>query len=339
MDPIIADKIRGVLFGQAIGDALGFGTEFLSRSEVKFTYPHGLTEYSQIRYFSRITNKFEQLEDWRWQPGDWTDDTDQMLCILDSLLTHQQVDIQDIATRFQNWAITDGFGIGGTVYKIVNDPEFLLAPHRIAEEYWESKNRQTAANGGVMRTSVLGIWEYFNQEKVRINAENICKITHADPRCIGSCIAVSLAISHLLQSVEDINLLVDQIEYDVKSFHPEIEDYFAKAKADSLDYLDLDEGLNANESYSLSYTLKTLGAGFWALLHAANFREGITAIIQEGGDADTNAAVAGALLGARFGYQEIESNLIEGLIYKQELEARAKDLIKLIDITILNSTR
>ncbi|MEI6444707.1 MAG: ADP-ribosylglycohydrolase family protein [Nostocales cyanobacterium ELA583] len=86
MNDIVADKIRGVIFGQAIGDALGFGTEFLSRSEVKFTYPDGLTDYSQIRYFSKITNQFEQVDDWRWQPGDWTDDTDQMLCIFDSLL-------------------------------------------------------------------------------------------------------------------------------------------------------------------------------------------------------------------------------------------------------------
>ncbi|MBD2292448.1 ADP-ribosylglycohydrolase family protein [Anabaena sphaerica FACHB-251] len=331
MDAIFADRIRGVLFGQAVGDALGFGTEFLARSEVIFTYPHGLTNYSQIRYFSRITNKFEQVDDWRWKPGDWTDDTDQMLCILDSLLAQKQVNIQDIATRFQDWAIIDGFGIGGTVYKMVHHPEFLRDPHRVAEEYWRSKNRETAANGGVMRTSVLGIWEYFDADKVRNNAENVCKITHADPRCVASCVAVSLAISHLIQGVEDVNLLVDEIANDVKSFHPEIEESFHKAKADSLDDLDLDEGLNANESYRLSYTLKTLGAGFWALLHAENFAEGILAIIQEGGDADTNAAVAGALLGAKFGYQGIDNKWIEGLVYQQELDARVDDLIRLID--------
>ncbi len=30
MSPTVADRIGGVLFGQAIGDALGFGTEFLA---------------------------------------------------------------------------------------------------------------------------------------------------------------------------------------------------------------------------------------------------------------------------------------------------------------------
>ncbi|MFB2878390.1 ADP-ribosylglycohydrolase family protein [Floridanema aerugineum] len=331
MDLLVADRIRGVLFGQAVGDALGFGTEFISREQVKFTYPNGLTDYSQIRYFSRITNQFEQLQDWRWQPGDWTDDTDQMLCILDSLLTYRQLNIQDIATRLQNWAVTDGFGIGSTVKTVVHDTEFLLNPHLVAQKYWESKDRKSAANGGVMRTSVLGIWEYKNAEKVWSNAEQVCRITHADPRCIGSCVAVCLAISQLIQGVENINQLVDSIANQVKIFHPEMEIYFAKAKADSLEALDLDEGLNPNEKYTLGYTLKTLGAAFWALLHASTFAEGLLAIINEGGDADTNAAVAGALLGARFGYQKIEPSWVEGLIYKQELSERVDNLIELCD--------
>ena len=39
----------------------------------------------------------------RWQRGDWTDDTDMMLCILDSFVACQKVDFLDIARRFKEW--------------------------------------------------------------------------------------------------------------------------------------------------------------------------------------------------------------------------------------------
>ena len=39
-------------------------------------------------------------------------------------------------------------------------------------------------------------------------------------------------------------------------------------------------------------------------------------IILQGGDADTNAAVAGALLGAKLGFGSLPQNLIEQLRHK-----------------------
>ena len=59
----IKDRIAGCLWGQAIGDALGLGTEFMSSDEVKQNYPDGLSKYRQIGADS----------------GRWTDDTDMML--------------------------------------------------------------------------------------------------------------------------------------------------------------------------------------------------------------------------------------------------------------------
>ena len=47
----------------------------------------------------------------RWQKGDWTDDTDMMLCILDSFVACQKVDILDIARRFKEWMMNGGMGI------------------------------------------------------------------------------------------------------------------------------------------------------------------------------------------------------------------------------------
>jgi len=38
----IHDRMLGCLYGQAIGDALGLGTEFLNKDDVLKHYPNGL---------------------------------------------------------------------------------------------------------------------------------------------------------------------------------------------------------------------------------------------------------------------------------------------------------
>ncbi|MCI0704034.1 MAG: ADP-ribosylglycohydrolase family protein [Planctomycetia bacterium] len=322
MDSIVADRIRGVLFGQAIGDALGFGTEFLSRADVAKHYPLGLRSYAQI-------TRFKPSEQWR--PGDWTDDTDQMLCILDSLLSRGTLDVLDIAARMQYWLLTDGFGMGRTVYTVVRDPRFLTDPHAVAQAYWEASGQFAAANGAVMRTSVLGVWDYQNTDRMKHNAEQACRLTHADPRCIGSCIAVCLAIRELLLGAKDMAALTNSMLEKVKHYHPEMSDYFARTAEPSLEVFDLDEGMNSGKGNRIGYTLKALGCSFWALRHSASFEEGILAVIHEGGDADTNAAIAGSMLGARFGFSSIPSEWLTGLIYRGELESRAERLIAALD--------
>ena len=59
------------------------------------------------------------------------------------------------------------------------------------------------------------------------------------------------------------------------------------------------------DSGGVGYAPKTLAATLWAAHHAADVEEGLSAIVSAGGDTDTNAAPAGAALGARFGLTTI----------------------------------
>jgi ADP-ribosylglycohydrolase len=180
-----------------------------------------------------------------------------------------------------------------------------------------------------MRTSVLGVWEYRDAEKVRNNADVVCRMTHADPRCVGSCVAVCLGIRALLLGETDTDRLLDDLAAAVAAYHPEMKWAFLQAREPSLDGLDLDEGMNPGEENRLGYTLKTLGAALWALRHARTFEAGVTAIIHEAGDADTNAAVAGALLGARFGLGGIPAAWVRELVHHPALEERIERLLAL----------
>jgi ADP-ribosylglycohydrolase len=53
---------------------------------------------------------------------------------------------------------------------------------------------------------------------------------------------------------------------------------------------------------------------FWELAHAAGFEDGLVDVVNRGGDADTNGAIAGALLGARFGEGGIPARWRESVL-------------------------
>jgi ADP-ribosylglycohydrolase len=131
----LADQVKGVLFGQAIGDALGFGTEGMRKSEISDFYPDGLNRYDQVIL------RFDKFKEMGWVQGDWTDDTDQTLCILDSLIELGQFNPQDIAQRLHDWAVHDGLGIGWSTYAVIHNPLFLADPHQAALNYWISTGR------------------------------------------------------------------------------------------------------------------------------------------------------------------------------------------------------
>ena len=80
------------------------------------------------------------------------------------------------------------------------------------------------------------------------------------------------------------------------------------------------DNLGLQDDKSMGYTLKTMAAGLWAYWHAKSFEEGLLAVVNAGGDADTNAAVACAILGAKFGFNAIPKEYVDGLRNKEKLE-------------------
>ena len=144
----LKERFLGTIFGQAVGDALGLSTEFMSKQEVDRFYPNGIEDYSQI-----VQDDHRR----RWQRGDWTDDTDMMLCILDSFVACQKVEILDIARRFKEWMMNGGMGIGRHTYNVMALGDYTSNPQKAAEIIWKMGKKKAAANGAVMRTSVVGL--------------------------------------------------------------------------------------------------------------------------------------------------------------------------------------
>ncbi len=286
------DKMLGCLYGQAIGDALGLGSEFMNKDEVSKNYPAGLSRYDQIA---------QDVHRRRWKKGAWTDDTDMMLCILSAFET-DKFNVHKVARNFKDWADGEPMGIGAHTFKVLAMGDFVEKHDECSRLWWELSRKSSAANGALMRTSVVGL----ATENVAEQAEAICKLTHYDPRCVGSCVIATLIIHNLVWNKR--LLTYDEIKTVGKQYDDRITEWIDLAYlSDDIAQLDLDE------SHSIGYTLRSLSAAVWCYWHANSFEEGLLAIVNEGGDADTNAAIACAILGAKFGYDSIPKYYIENL--------------------------
>jgi ADP-ribosylglycohydrolase len=76
------------------------------------------------------------------------------------------------------------------------------------------------------------------------------------------------------------------------------------------------------------FVLHTVELAFSALASAANLEEGLVSVVARGGDADTNACVAGALLGAKFGKSQVPDRWAAKLQAAPELLRLGEQLYK-----------
>lgn len=246
----------------------------------------------------------------RWHKGAWTDDTDMMLCIL-STFEGGQFNIRKVAQNFKDWADGEPMGIGAHTFKVLIMGDYLEKHDECSRLWWELSRKSSAANGALMRTSVIGL----ALDNVSEQAETICKLTHYAPRCVGSCVIATSIIHSIVWNNK--HLSYDEIKAIGAQYDDRIAEWIDLAyQSDDIAKLDLDE------PHSIGYTLRTLAATLWCYWHADSFESGLLAVVNEGGDADTNGAIACAILGAKYGYNAIPRYYIENI--HNEIEYRQK---------------
>ncbi|CAE6441304.1 unnamed protein product [Rhizoctonia solani] len=286
-----------------------------------------------------------------FEPSGWTDDTDQSILILLSFLASNgaQLDPRDFALRLKFW-VANGLrcldrlplGLGRTMGNVVRDNGFEKDPVGTAVKYWEGTNRYVAANGAVMRTAIIGalLYQDFNGvggvERAMDAALQVAATTHPDPRCLVSCTIVTGLVAAIMRneihSLEDFDRVVQQGTDFIQNYkdHPSSPDAYipeplSQAQLDELRkhlYVKKLEELELDNRQQIGYTFKCLGAGTWALREALSapesnnpgiFERCITEITMQAGDADTNATVAGSLLGAYLTDTELPEHWVRHL--------------------------
>ena len=310
---MMEDRRRGCLFGQAIGDALGAFYEFdgALRPDEKAQYKDTRTGFLA---------------------GEWTDDTEQAL-VLTRAFTKSGDDMDKavllIADGFLKWLGADGRGCGNHTAKVLTDSLYSLHPLDISQAVWEDSGRKSAPNGSVMRVAGVAIVRPWDKFWTNQASSFSSQTTHYDYRCVGATVAAAMAMASLMRG-EGIHKALAVGEHCAHEIDPRMDEWLKM----SLEELDLGGKFKG-------FVGKCVGAGFWALrefqrqqdamyddLWPDRFEEILNDIIRQGGDIDTNAAVAGAMMGAHIGLSNLPKRLVDGLVKGSLLESICEALPK-----------
>lgn len=306
---LLQDRIWGYLFGVAIGDALGLGTELMTKAEVRFRYPDGLRSYSQIvRDAHRV----------QWPVGAWTNDTELVMAMARTVAKHGRMESKDLAREISSWFDPEMSDITSYLRIVFNHPDFEENPEAASRSAWEQMNRNYASSEGLARCPMVGLWNNDVESKSGSNT----KITHYDPRCV----AVGTILAKCANIMAYGNRIPDPEE--VKGWAEKLDPGF-------IPYIDIAAG-NRLQEFQLDdedkywYARKSAGAALWAMWNSEDAETALNAIIMEAGDADTNGALAGGLLGIKFGYSALPKHLIEELRHGERIKSIAAVLSDLI---------
>jgi ADP-ribosyl-[dinitrogen reductase] hydrolase len=287
LEKLERDKFLGVILGSAVGDALGAPVEFMVAEKIKHKY-------------GRVT---EMLGGGRFnlKSGETTDDTAMMLCIAESLIANGGYQPADIVDRFIAWYKTGPKDIGNVTREALKTLEQQKLPKIPANPC------NFPSNGSIMRTAPLSLIYCKDETKLISISGEVSSITHNHPNAVLSCITLNLTIVRLLLGYNP-----------AASFHFAAQGIKVINEKFYRSYL---TGLY-NPNPEKGWAVNTLLIALHCLLLTKSFEDAVIKAVNLGGDADTNAAVTGALAGACYGAKAIPERWLN------ELRPRcAKDLI------------
>lgn len=182
------NKILGTLYGQAIGDAMGMPTELWTQQQIKTTFPTGISDFVAGPPNNDIAKYFQR--------GQYTDDTNQALVILESLIqTHWQPETDNLVQHLLAWA-KDVDAWKNNILGPSSKAALTLALHH---QSTASVTATALTNGAAMRIAPIGTLFTPDQQSALVQmVVQITQITHSsDVAYSGACLiagAVSAAM-------------------------------------------------------------------------------------------------------------------------------------------------
>jgi ADP-ribosylglycohydrolase len=169
--------------------------------------------------------------------------------------------------------------------------------HTISAALHGHPDAASEANGSLMRASPLGLLAHRVTARAAGELARIdSALTHPSPFCGDAVAAFVVAVAHA----------VDRGDGPEAAYAAAL-DWATQAEAVAVrDRLEAAAREPPRcDGGSQGWVLIALQNAFYELRHARDVEEGVVATVRRGGDTDTNAAIAGALLGAVHGRESV----------------------------------
>lgn len=299
----IKDLVKGTVWGTIVGDALGSRYEFLEHNEA----------IEQIKKDTDDNNKLKILGGGPFNllAGQVSDDSEMTLCLLQALSSQKKYDQATSADNYIKWFNTNPPDIGLTIKRALKTRKISSNNYDMVENS-SALNSFSLSNGVLMRISPLGVYGIFIDDaslKQYISKE--CDLTHPNEIIKDASYIYCLAIKYLIlnkERSEVFNLCyasatTPRLKIILETSKNRPEPVFLITEK-------YEKFIHTDDKQFQGYFGIALQNAFYELMNGKSFYDSMIEIIKRGGDTDTNCAIAGGLLGAFYGYKNINPDWI-----------------------------
>ena len=312
------NRIKAMIIGHAVGDALGVPVEFMSREEISLSPVCNMRGYGTHHQ----------------PPGTWSDDTSMTLCLLESITRLGRIDYADIMDNFVYWLRQEEFTATGVVFDVGMASQASIYRYEQGTPPLScgGSNEWDNGNGSLMRIAPLVL--YLSKQGISSSrdilqqAHNMSRLTHAHPRSQIACgiytqIAFNLFAKQPLLTAIKRGLSTAQASYEKDNLYAEELTHY-KRLLHFEDFIQLPQ----TNIKSSGYVVDTLESSLWCLANTKNYREAVLAAVNLGNDTDTTAAITGSLAGLAYGLENIPAEWRASLLRLDYIENLCQKLIQ-----------
>jgi len=298
----LRNKYTGCMLGAAIGDALGKQNEGLGRKDI---LENGyVTDYGK----ARPGCPGEKLRE-----GQYTDDTEQMIVLAQSLIECNGFNAVDFAGKIAKWGADS---LNDPVKKSLVGPSSAASIVRLNSGItWKESGSDIPSCGSAMRVAPIGLF-YKDMDEIESNAALSSIPTHNSRGAIAGAVAVAVAVRSALFEKDCVEIIKETTSRTSK-----FDTGLAKKIDFSFEKKDIEPDKVFEEIGTSYLVYDTVPCAFYCFSrHFEAPEKAIIEAVNAGGDTDSIACMTGALCGALHGIDVIPEKWLKGLENRKMIE-------------------